>query len=264
MLACIDDNHVKKGTVYYDKTYFLALVSHLYDEQLLGKFHGELKPNSQGPKMCSIASSSRLCYLATKSVKKYQDVDEYEKTDVYNGICHPHYDAYSSKTNTFYEFKCHEMCDGVSHGGEKLSDKYSSLLNEYFDVPIDIKPADLRFSDLDIEFEDNPSIYSLNFNLKQFICHILGLLSIASKNNKLTLQYVWVVPSATENMSISDKEELKEYLERIEKQIRKIFDLFNNKKVNLAGNKITLNELIKIELDILPADEINDFILNNI
>ena len=65
-------------------------------------------------------------------------------------------------------------------------------------------------------------------------------------------------------MSISDKEELKEYLERIEKQIRKIFDLFNNKKVNLAGNKITLNELIKFELDILPADEINDFILNNI
>ena len=175
LLETIGNNHIKNGTVYYDNTYYIQLVKKLAEDGILNKYCGELSSNSQGVKMCSIASSSRFCYLLSKG--KYKEIDEYEKTDIKNGCCRPHYDGYSAKNHTFFEFKCHELCNESHH---TLSDSYKPLLKNIFGIDSNDLTT-LKFSDFALLIEGNPSIYRINFDFKQFICHILGILSIASK-----------------------------------------------------------------------------------
>ena len=252
LLKILGDKHIKKGTVYYDNEYLLELLKNLIKDDLFGVYHGELSTNSKGVKMTSIGSSSRFCYLASKGL--YADITEHEKTDVKNDCCHPHYDGYARSTNTFYEFKCHELCDNSTHS--KLSESYVPLLHQYF--TIDTHPHKLRFSDFGIEYKDNPSIYNINFDVKQFICHILGILTVATPDNRAALKYVWVIPGKNINKELDD------FIHDVEKQIKGVFDGFNKVEVKVLGNKYLLEELIKFELDVVEAKTINDFVLNNI
>ena len=255
ILEIIGNKHIKEGTVYYDKDYLLSLVISLVNDDLLGKYAGELMENSQGIKMCSIASSSRLCYLASKEL--YKDIKEVEKTDIKNGCCHPHYDGYTSSLNAFifYEFKCHELCDGASHA--KLSKSYMPLLKEYFDIEID-NLAFLKFSDFGFDYNNNGTIYDINFDTKQFICHILGILSQATQENKALLKYVWIIPGYGINP------DLDRFIERIKEQIKIVFDGFSLTKVKYNGNILNLSDLIVFDLDVVPITNIKDFILESI
>ena len=116
MIKTLGNAHIKDGTVYYDDAYESLLKESLKKYGLLERYKGELGRNSKGVKMCSIASSSRFCFLASKTIMR--EIDEHEKVDVRNGCCNPHFDGYSKRNNTFYEFKCHEFCErdgNISH-----------------------------------------------------------------------------------------------------------------------------------------------------
>lgn len=252
MVETLGSNHIKSGTVYYDDAYEKGLIKCLMEYGLSKKYEGELTKNSQGTKMCSIASSSRFCFLASKTIMK--EIDEHEKVDVKNGCCHPHYDGYSSKNNTYYEFKCHEFC---SESHDELSNSYKPLLLKHFGIAID-DTTKLRFSDFHINLEGNPLINKTNFDFKQLICHILGLLSVTTKANKPRLQYVWIVPSQ------NDSKELNAFISMVETQVKSIFEQISKINVSTQNEKGLLCDFISFGFDIIPATDIEDFVLKSI
>ena len=253
LLNEIGTTHIKYGTVYYDNLYFDLLKNKLSEDGLLDAYKNELKENSKGIKMCSIASSSRFCYIASKGV--YKEMDEFEKDDISYGCCRPHYDGYSSSLNTFYEFKCHEFCNN-SH--DCLSESYNPLLKEVYDINIS-DPSKLRFSDFGIKVEDDPLINKINFDFKQFICHIFGIIAhIKNTNNKATLKYVWIIPSQT-----NDKE-LDDFIFLVKSQIDSIFKQFLDLTINLNNKKVKVKDLIILKCDIRPQSDFNDFILKEL
>ena len=255
LLSSIENQKfIKENTVYYNDYYLRELVISMLDNNCLSNYVGELSTNSQGIKMCSIGSSSRLCYLA--SFVKYTGIKEHEKTDIKNGCCRPHYDGYDPAANIFYEFKCHELCDGCSH--YKLTDSYIPLLMEYFDISKN--PKDLIFSDFgDFREEYNDkSIYKINFDFKQFLCHVFGLFKVASLNKLTTLKYVWVTP----RLSLS--EELQNFVNKIEAEIKHVFKCFSVKEINFNGKKITISKIIDFKLEVIEISDVEDFILKGL
>lgn len=246
--------HIKENTVYYNDFYLRELVISMLDNHCLSNYIAELSTNSQGIKMCSIGSSSRLCYLA--SFNKYKGIKEREKTDIKNGCCKPHYDGYDPAANIFYEFKCHELCDGSSH--YKLTDSYISLLMEYFDI--NKNPKDLIFSDLGDfgEKYNDKSIYKVNFDFKQFLCHVFGLFKVASLSKLTTLKYVWITPK------LSSNKELQIFVNKIKEEIKHIFNHFSAIEINFNGRQTRIEKLIRFELDVCEINDIEDFVLKSI
>ena len=257
MIQCLGDFHIKRGTVYYDDEYLQSLRAHLEKDNLLEAYKNELaevvKNDPLGrTKMCSIASSSRLCYLASKTI--LTEIDGHEKTDTRNGCCNPHFDAYNSESFTFYEFKCHEFCQ-ESH--DALVNSYKPLLESLFGIKRE-DTADLRLMDFGVEMTGNPLINRIRFDFKQFICHIIGLLSIASKNHKPILQYVWVIPD------VPVDNDLQRFVSDMESQIRSVFSQIGTLKTNTGKEKGFLKEFVSFELKVIPATNIPDFVLADI
>jgi len=229
---------------------------------LLTAYKGELKEVIKNDplkriKMCSIASSSRFCYLASKTLFKITKV---EVTDLVNECCKPHYDGWSAydpgdkRKNVYYEFKCHEFCS-TSH--DELSNSYKSLLKKHFNIEVE-DTRELKFSDFGLAIPNDPYINKINFDFKQFLCHILGLLTIATKNDKPTLHYVWVVPYCP------DSKELDDFIDLVDGQIDSIFDQMSDVDISTDSEKGKLGEFIHFSCEIIPANSIDDFVLENI
>lgn len=257
MIKTLGSSHIKEGTVYYDEIYEAALIKSLKERGVYKNYRGELGKNSKGTKMCSIASSSRFCFLASKTILK--DIDEHEKTDLKNGCCIPHFDGYDSKRNIYYEFKCHEFCerDGSISHSKLTSMDYIPLLKNIFNVDCD-NPSTLKFSDLRISIDNDPMINKINFDFKQFLCHIIGLLSIATKENKPTLNYVWITPYEPDN------KELNVFISFMKKQIHDIFLKTSELDICTSDDKGKIKDFINFACDIIPANDIPDFVLESI
>ena len=257
MIKTLGNAHIKDGTVYYDDDYEKALINKLNEYGLFKQYQNELNKNSKGTKMCSIASSSRLCFLASKTIIK--EIDEHEKTDIRNGCCNPHFDGFDSKNNVFFEFKCHEFCeiDGNINHTKITSKRYIPLLKSIFNVDCE-DPSKLKFSDFGLLIDGDPLITKINFDFKQFLCHIIGLLSIAKKDNKPTLNYVWITPYQPDNKELND------FIEFMENQIDDIFAKTSELEVNTANGKGKIKDFIDFTCDIIPADDIDDFVLESI
>lgn len=252
MVKSLGEKHLKPSTVYYDDAYFGSLKNFLEKDGVLKEYAGELTANSKGIKMCSIASSSRFCYLSSKTI--YKDITHHEKKDIKNDCCRPHYDGYSSKTNTYYEFKCHEFCDDSSHN--RLSTSYTRLLKSVYDITED--PNQLRFSHFGMKISDDPSIYEINFDFKQFLCHVFGILAAPKHPVKPSLKYVWVVPD------VSSDKHLQDFIKFIRDEINSIFSEFRNVEANYNGAKSKIDSLIDFSLDVVPCSKIPDFVLNSL
>lgn len=253
LLEQIGDKYIKPGTVYYDIEYFRSLYISLFKDNLTSRYKLELEENSQGVKMCSIGSSSRFCYLASKG--KYKYIHDLEKHDLVYGCCRPHYDGYSLYNNTFYEFKCHELCY-KSHRGFVKS--YIPLLKEVFNIDSN-DLSSLRFSDFGIKMDGDPIITKINFDFKQLVCHVLGLLSHVEKTKKGTrLLYFWVTPSTEGN------DELAKFIEKVSKQMDTIFTQFVELEINAYGKKQKIKDIIELGYQIINAKDIRDVILEKI
>lgn len=247
--------HIKEKTVYYDKEYLKQLLISLADNDCVDKYLIELSKNSKGTKMCSVGSSSRLCYLS--AITKRIDIDELEKTDLYNDCCFPHYDGYNKTTNTFYEFKCHELCS--EKHSKKLSNKYANLLNQYFGISVSKPLTELVFQDFgDFGNYNNKSIFDINFDFKQFLCHVLGILGQIDNPKKPTLEYVWIIPSK------QDENDLQEFIEKVEEEIRFMFKCFSEIKINYRGSKRDIGTIVNFELTKIDIATIKDPFLENL
>ena len=132
------------------------------------------------------------------------------------------------------------------------------MLKEVFNITTN-DPSNLHFLDFGLKLKDNPSIYKINFDFKQFICHFLGLLSHVKKTNRRTkLLDVWVVP----NMVFNDKDnrKLKKFVDMIDRQINLIFEQFKELEINYFGEKKRINDIIEFGLEIINSNDIKDFV----
>lgn len=173
---------------------------------------GKLLP----PKMASAASSSRFCYLALRDGGSALGGTGAVKFEYGCPICGikgtaPQADACMEAEGIYIEAKCHEIFD--AHKLE-LSKQYWGLLygpGNDFGLPEREGPAgktfELSLRDFGIEGK------STMFDLKQFLCHLLGVK--CQKKREPTLCYLFFRPMAT------DTEE--------ETQLAEVFPLWKNR-----------------------------------
>lgn len=134
ILESIDKSktHIKPETVYYDDDYYNQLVLELKERQLYKNYaKRELKETSKGSdkiKMCSVASSSRLCFLYF--IKDNMVTMEVSLNTGTSG--NAQLDA--AKDTVFYECKCHEIFDNHDTDKNHLRLAYKKNLQKYFGI----------------------------------------------------------------------------------------------------------------------------------
>lgn len=171
---------------------------HAYRKYAAGK-GSELTPSHNAPpKMSSIASSSRFCYLSLRDGAQalggnYVEF-EYECRIQGIGGTAPQMDAYSSEGNIFIEVKCHEIFDKHSIC---LSPQYYSWLCEYPNGFRLTLPKPEANNQIQIPFSVFGMEKNSMFDVKQFLCHLMGIAS-KSKGQPSTLVYLFFIPRLTD------------------------------------------------------------------
>ena len=206
------------------------------------------------PKMASVASSSRFCYLALRdggdALGGTGDVEVEHgcKIEGVKGTA-PQLDAYIENENIFVEVKCHEIFD--RHRMTMKSAYHDLLFGDNNDFGLDMKVSINSKN----EFEIPASVFGANkntmFDLKQFICHLLGIDS-NTKGKKAKLVYLFFKPLC------KDEEESKQIEVVFEKLKGEIKSVFESTPVNnfILKNNITLSAVAEYSecMDALTKD----------
>ena len=185
--------------MYYSNTVFEKFVNDMpskHKKAFDNGAGGELKPGQYPPKMASVASSSRFCYLAlSNGINITIDNEHITGDPVFEYKCPifsntenhaPHLDAYIAESNCYFEVKCHEIFD--SH--KVVMDKdYWDLVygkgNKFgFEVKAKPDPMPETFEIPLSEFKLESQDFSM-FDIKQLICHLLGIAKKDGTNKKL-------------------------------------------------------------------------------
>ena len=189
----------------------------------------ELLPGSKNgtpPKMASVASSSRFCYLALRNGAHHLQVNsdvvvEHECPIIDKPNIQPQLDAYSLSGNTYVEVKCHEIfikSKTKTLGKSYVDYIYGSKYGIGFKLPIDCKPtAEFKIPHKEFGLSDFPTY----FDLKQFLCHLLGIAcQNKGKDKPATLAYLFFRPKTSDN---SLNQELLSVFTKLQAEIISIF-----------------------------------------
>ena len=208
-----------QNDVYFNDLYRENLINSMTEKQKENFKNEYNKYYGDRCKMCSVASSSRLCYLYFKD-----DPDTQFEVAINNGNgCNPHLDA---KDHDYYECKCHEIVK--NHDIHLSYDVYSKLLKEIFNIEefeVDDKGIKLNYEMFGIKDAKLP--IGKYFDFKQFICHVIGLLTLKDYPNYLGLQYIFFVPSQEQLKS----KKLKDWYKTFKDFIDDLFEKFQTLKV---------------------------------
>ena len=243
ILQSISNQYIHPNSFYYNCIYEEKLRKELSTRNLLEKFEEhELKEVSPGKvKMCSVASSSRLCFLyfANKENTEF----EWSLGTGTRGIAQ--LDAFDGLK--YYECKCHEIFDKHDN---YLRASYKMNLEKYLGLKnINIDGNFIKLTLKELEINDDRSIYSLHFDIKQFLCHLFGI----AKKGGGNLQYIFFTPS---NELINKNSWCTDFYNTLDEEIK---NLWNSPKIQdmLKTYNIELSKPLKIQVS-----EIEDFILN--
>lgn len=191
-----------------------------YRKYAAGKGSELVPSHNAPPKMASIASSSRFCYLALRNGARVLGADTvaFEHECRIRGIVGtaPQMDAYSAEGNIFIEVKCHEIFD---EHNICLSQQYYSWLCEY--------PNGFRLALPKPEAKDKISIplsaFGLGkncmFDVKQFLCHLMGIASTSNRQPS-TLIYLFFKPRLADPIS---QNQVDEVFSKLTDEIRLLF-----------------------------------------
>lgn len=223
----------KKYDTYYSNQAFDAFINEMktsiYREAFCaydcGK-GGELQEHTgrygkMPPKMASVASSSRFCFLALKDSAHAlggtgKVVFEHECRITGISGTAPQLDAFVPNENIYVEVKCHEIFD--SHR-VVMKRKYWNLIygeNNKFGL----SPESELCADT---FEIPLSVFGITkknsmFDIKQFLCHLLGVDAQSGSPKKLV--YLFFKPKSTNN---DEQKELDEIFSNLQCEIAAIF-----------------------------------------
>ena len=212
--------------------------------ELAGKFSFELP--LPFPKMLSVASSSRLCFMYFKRQGKTPLLPIFEKL-LSLGIdtkTSAHLDAEDivDKKRTYFECKCHEIF--TDHEKFGFSKAYKEKMEN------DMKIENFRPGR---DAYDSKTLLGTEtlvkmFDVRQFICHLLG---IAGKEGKrpCTLQYIFFRPNLGAFSKVSEDEcqkRLDGVYGELEKEVRDVFrtpkitGFCDNNHISLAAKYVML------------------------
>ena len=262
---------------YFNKEYIEALKKYLVENNIKGLVRELLQPSKANSKeiskMCSVASSARLCLFYTRKLMEESGFNiELEKT-CDNGITKkkdlwPHLDAWCENNNTYYECKCHEIFG--KH--DKLKCVYKEKLISLFNIDVEVldkvdcKSEDgkietcyeLKLKHLGIE-NDNRLINELHLDVKQLICHLIGI-QHSDKEDK-TLKYIFFTPPKNYWQDEKDKlynEEINKLYNEVEKEWNMIMNC-ESMRYFFKNNKN-----ISISYDMVPIDTFDDIIVKKL
>ncbi len=159
------------------------------------------------PKMASVASSSRFCYLALRDGLKKRDKLNYSGTVDFEHECKisitditgtaPQLDAFIECINedVYFETKCQEIFN--SHY-IKMSKQYKKILETEFGLSVQEEKDNKIIISRGCFAIDDTTRQRLMFDIKQLLCHLLGIASENKKRNKsATLVYMFFKPKST-------------------------------------------------------------------
>ena len=200
--------NTKPYDFYYNNSDFFFFTTnmqchypHAYEAYAKGKGSELICHNGKPPKMASVASSSRFCYLALR--------DGADALGGHNSVCFEHacpikgikgtppqLDAYVPDSNLYIEAKCHEIFDTHS---DTLSTQYWSKFfsaENDFHLPEQPHPVEKTFIIPYDTFglKEKPR----RFDFKQFLCHLLGLPEYS------TLVYLYFKPTTDDHILSSE------------------------------------------------------------
>lgn len=225
---------------YYNKKTFDSFVNTMkdnypehYRKYREGKGSELIEKNSRygkmPPKMASVASSSRFCYLALKDGTdalidgRYITSDEVEfekKCEIFkNSATSPHLDAYiaDEKCDVYIEAKCHEIFDSHKVIMKAAYLKYFKDKNIFSDIVSIVGESEEDFS-IPLElFGINDETTKLD--IKQLICHLLGIAE-QNKGKPVKLVYMFFKPV------VDDKDvagNIKDIFDELKEEIKVIF-----------------------------------------
>ena len=206
-------NQLRKDIKYYESPFALndkddhylnykdELIKWQISDGVYDKYKGkEFRDLGEGRiKICSIASSSRLCYWHFRD-KICEGFDPKKKFYFFgdNGNKNAA-NLDGSFKHTVFECKCQEILD--NHEDYFLAHFYKELLKNKFDITTEFIEKNnnlfpsLKQFELNEDEEDTRDIYAYHFDVKQFITHLLGLSERKKINEEIILQYVIYRPS---------------------------------------------------------------------
>jgi len=256
ILQSVSNRNIIPGTVYYDALYFEELKNALARHGVLEAFQG-LEFRSYGEeriKICSVASSSRLGFLYGID----NGICNFEITDISNSICKPHFD--SSEGRIFFEYKCHEFTEATSEHN-CISDSYCELLKRHFKVELNGSNNLVQSFHIPLGNQEN-----LCFDFKQLICHLIGLFSIATKENKVTLQYLMFTPAIDDQGNLKNgSQKLKSWYANLQNEIKRIFSHLNEMDVEMCNREHgKLKEFVSLTIAYIEASSVPDIVIEKI
>lgn len=200
------------------------------------------------PKMASVASSSRFCYLAlrngTNALIKDKTISrnniEFEKECriFSDGLSAPQLDAFVSDNNCniYIEAKCHEIFDNHKATFKNKYYKYfkddKSLCEALYGIEKGKNSFTIPLTVFDIKKK------TTRFDIKQLVCHLLGIAN-QNKGVESELVYIFFKP-------IAEKEEQKRQLDNVFKELsEEIKSIFTCKVIGdfCKNNKIKLKAI---------------------
>ena len=175
------------------------------------------------PKMASVASSSRFCYLALRNGAGAlggtgKVCVEYDRPiNQVAGIA-PQLDAFIPDSNIYVEVKCHEIFD--SHKIEFRSAYWDWLYGQDNAFGFETKVKTQEDS-----FEIPLSVFGIEgssskFDIKQLLCHLMGIASRSDVCEKATLVYLFFKPKVKDPKLEKAVEDL---FKDLKKEIKAIF-----------------------------------------
>jgi hypothetical protein len=219
-----ETNNGRVYPLYYTKEEFEKFLT----QAELPEYKGselEARANDKGnvtpPKMASVASSSRFCYLALKdgaeAIGGTGDV-VFEKECKIKGVggTAPQLDAYVASENIFVEAKCHEMFDKKTTVMRESYQEYIAGKKEGigFNVLVDLKVEKGYFNIPYDDFGFTKEFHSFDF--KQFLCHLLG---IACQRKPAKLVYLYFKP-----LNDIKQKDIDDVFEKLSAEIRMAFE----------------------------------------
>lgn len=195
------------------------------------------------PKMASVASSSRFCYLALRN--GLNSIGSFGKP-VFEQDCRitgikgnaPQLDAYFPNLNTYFEVKCHEILDKHTVA---MKYKYKEKVcgpDSDFELPFSYEalenytpvigkcfpgsePGDDDIFTIPLREFGICKEYSM-FDIKQLICHLLGIAS-NNQNKSSQLIYLFFKPKCSD---ASDQKSVDDLFYELKKEITAIFSSY--------------------------------------
>lgn len=216
--------------VYYNREAYKNFIAEMqsdkynkfYNQYNRGKGSELIGTDNRPPKMASVASSSRFFYLALRDgSKQFSNTGNiiFEHGCRIKGVqATANLDAYLPEENIYFEVKCHEVFDNHEIS---LSKSYWKLLygqeNDfgfpYAECP-QITKFQFKLSDFGIEKR------KARFDVKQLLCHLLGIASQKDKNTPVKLVFLFFKPKMDLE---SEQNQVDAVFEELKDEIKSIF-----------------------------------------